>query len=113
MDNYINLIMIFTIGFVTAFFMTPFVRSLALKLNAIDIPKDERRVHHKPIPRLGGLAILGGFLMALVYYLVVVGVTDEVFNYKILGLLLGIIVIEIAGVWDDIKPIGAWTKLLF
>ena len=113
MDNYINLIMIFTIAFVTAFFMTPFVRTLALKLNAIDIPKDERRVHRKPIPRLGGLAILVGFLMALVYYLVVVGMNDDMFNRKIVGLLLGIIVIEFAGVWDDIKPIRAWTKLLF
>jgi len=114
MEAYINIIMIFSIAFVVAFFMTPFIKTLAVKVNAIDIPKDGRRVHNKPIPRLGGLAILTGFIMALIYYLVMVGLGDtEVFNGKILGLLLGIIIIEIAGVWDDIKPIRAWTKLIF
>ena len=113
MSDYINIIMIFSIAFVVSFFMTPFVKNLAIKLNAIDIPKDGRRVHNKPIPRLGGLAILSGFVMGLIYYLVMVGLEEVVFNSKILGLLLGIIIIEIAGVWDDIKPIRAWTKLLF
>jgi len=113
MNEYINIIMIFSIAFVVAFFMTPFVKNLAIKLNAVDVPKDNRRVHKTPIPRLGGLAILMGFLMALVYYFVIVGFDIAVFDRKILGLILGIIVIEIAGVWDDIKPIRAWTKLLF
>ena len=113
MNEYINIIMIFSIAFVVAFFMTPFVKNLAIKLNAVDVPKDNRRVHKKPIPRLGGLAIIMGFLMALIYYFVIVGFDIAVFDRKILGLILGIIVIEIAGVWDDIKPIRAWTKLLF
>ena len=114
MNEYVNIIMIFSIAFVVAFFMTPFVKNLAIKLNAVDVPKDNRRVHKKPIPRLGGLAILMGFVMSLVYYLIMVGLGNtDVFNSKILGLLLGIIIIEIAGVWDDIKPIRAWTKLLF
>ena len=113
MQDYINIIMIFSIAFVVSFFMTPFVKNLAVKLNAIDIPKDGRRVHNKPIPRLGGLAILVGFIMALIYYFIMAGLDIVVFNSKILGLLLGIIVIEFAGVWDDIKPIRAWTKLLF
>ncbi len=113
MKYYINIIMIFSVAFVVAFFMTPFVKALAIKVNAIDVPKDGRRVHNKPIPRLGGLAILAGFIMALIYYFIMVGLDEFVFNSKILGLLLGIIVIEIAGVWDDIKPIKAWTKLFF
>jgi len=114
MNEYVNIIMIFSIAFVVAFFMTPFVKNLAIKLNAIDVPKDNRRVHKTPIPRLGGLAILAGFIMALIYYLIMVGLNNtEVFNSKIIGLLLGIIIIEIAGIWDDIKPIRAWTKLLF
>jgi len=114
MEAYINIIIIFSIAFIVAFLMTPVVKKLAIKINAIDIPKDGRRVHNKPIPRLGGLAILTGFVAALIGYLVVAGTGNvEIFNSKILGLLLGIIIIEIAGVWDDIKPIRAWTKLLF
>lgn len=113
MNEYINIIMIFSIAFVVAFFMTPFVHKLAIKLKAMDVPKDDRRVHNKPIPRLGGIAILAGFLISLVGYFIMVGLDKDVFNGKILGLMLGIIVIEIAGVWDDIKPIRAWTKLIF
>ena len=39
---------------VVSFLMTPVVKSFAYKVGAIDVPKDERRMHHKPIPRLGG-----------------------------------------------------------
>ena len=45
---------------VVSFLMTPVVKSFAYKVGAIDVPKDERRMHHKPIPRLGGLAIFAG-----------------------------------------------------
>lgn len=114
MNDYISIIMIFSIAFITSFFMTPFVKALAVKFNAIDVPEDNRRVHKKPIPRLGGLAILIGFLMGLICYAVIIGFTDTmIFNGQILGLILGIVVIEFAGIWDDIKPIRAWTKLLF
>lgn len=114
MKDYIDIIMIFSIAFITAFFMTPFVKALAVKLNAIDVPNDSRRVHKKPIPRLGGLAILIGFIMGLVCYTIIVGFNDPtIFNSQILGLMLGVIVIQIAGVWDDIKPISAWQKLAF
>ena len=47
MSDYINIIMIFSIAFVVSFFMTPFVKNLAIKLNAVDVPKDNRRVHKK------------------------------------------------------------------
>ena len=40
-----------------SFTMTPPVRVLAYKIGAIDVPLDKRRMHKKPIPRIGGLAI--------------------------------------------------------
>ena len=46
-----------------AFTMTPIVRVLAFKIGAIDVPKDERRMHKKPIPRIGGLAIFFAFVI--------------------------------------------------
>ena len=42
---------------IVSFLMTPPVKSLAYKVGAIDVPKDNRRMHKTPIPRLGGLAI--------------------------------------------------------
>ena len=35
---------------VVSFLMTPVVKSFAYKVGAIDVPKDERRMHHKPSP---------------------------------------------------------------
>ena len=39
-----------------SFLTTPLVKSLAYRVGAIDVPKDNRRMHKKPVPRLGGLA---------------------------------------------------------
>ena len=52
-----NLIVVLLIAFVVAWIMTPICIKLAPKVGAIDIPKDERRMHTKPIPRFGGLAM--------------------------------------------------------
>ena len=40
-----------------AFAATPIVRVFAYKIGAVDVPKDDRRMHKKPMPLLGGLAI--------------------------------------------------------
>ena len=56
------LIFSFIIAFVFSFAVTPMVKRMAYKIKAIDIPKDGRRMHKRPIPRLGGLAIIFGFI---------------------------------------------------
>ena len=43
---------------VISYLASPFVKKLAFKIGAVDVPKDNRRMHKKPIPRLGGLAIV-------------------------------------------------------
>ena len=40
-----------------SFAATPLAKTLACKVGAIDVPKDNRRMHKVPIPRMGGLAI--------------------------------------------------------
>ena len=47
-------------AFAVSFLMCPLVKSFAYKIGAIDVPKDNRRMHKKPVPRLGGLAIFLG-----------------------------------------------------
>ena len=49
---------------VVCYLLLPLVKSFANKIGAIDVPKDARRMHRRPIPRLGGLAIFGGFLVS-------------------------------------------------
>jgi UDP-GlcNAc:undecaprenyl-phosphate GlcNAc-1-phosphate transferase len=47
------------------FVLTYPLRKLAPKLGFMDIPKDGRRMHTEPIPRIGGLAIYVAFLLAM------------------------------------------------
>ena len=42
-----------------SFLMSPLVKSFAYKVGAIDVPKDARRMHKVPVPRLGGLHSVG------------------------------------------------------
>ena len=51
-----------------AFAVTPLVKRLAQRVGAMDVPKDERRMHKIPIPRMGGLAIFFAFLIAVLCF---------------------------------------------
>ena len=48
---------------------TPVVKNLAAKVGAVDVPKDNRRMHDHPIPRMGGLAIFFGFVLSVLIIL--------------------------------------------
>ena len=58
----------FLLAFITAFVITPHTMRLAKRVGAIDIPND-RRVNKKPMPRLGGLAVIAGFFVSVIYLL--------------------------------------------
>ncbi len=81
---------------------TPVVRSLAFRVHAVDVPKDGRRMHDHPIPRMGGLAIFFGFLLSVTLFL---SMTPQ-----LSGMLLGSVVIVVLGVFDDIYALPALPK---
>ena len=81
------------VSMVVSFLMTPVVRSFAYKVGAIDVPKDSRRMHKVPVPRLGGLAIFSGFMISTLLF---VPMTPEMKS-----VLLGAVVIVVLGVIDD------------
>ncbi|MDD4599824.1 MAG: MraY family glycosyltransferase [Negativicutes bacterium] len=93
----------FTIALVVAYIATPQVISLATKAGAMDAP-DDRKVHTKPIPRMGGLAIYAGFVLAVLASMHV--------NREIFGLLAGGTFILIIGIIDDMVQLSAKVKLL-
>lgn len=96
-------VLAFIIAIVVAYILTPRVISLANKTGAMDAP-DERKVHSKPIPRIGGLAIYFAFMVAALF---TVDLTKEV-----VGLLTGATVILIVGIIDDFKSLPAKVKLM-
>ena len=85
-----------------ALITTPVVRSLAFRMGAVDVPKDARRMHNHPIPRMGGLAIFFGFILSV---LILLPLTTE-----LRGILLGSVVIVILGIFDDIYALPALPK---
>ena len=56
------------VALLISFISTPVVKSIAQRVGAMDIPKDNRRMHHHPIPRMGGLAIFLGFLLSALIF---------------------------------------------
>ena len=87
-----------------SFLTTPMVKSLAYRVGAIDVPKDNRRMHKVPIPRLGGLAIFIAFLLTVLIFADI--------DRQIRGILLGAVMIVVLGVLDDILTLKALPKLL-
>ncbi|TDP60537.1 glycosyltransferase family 4 protein [Aminicella lysinilytica] len=92
----------FFVAFFVALATTPFAIRLAPKIGAMDIPKDERRMHKKPMPRFGGLAIFVGVTVSLLVFLHG--------NEKIMAVIVGSVLIYSLGVVDDLKNLNAKLK---
>lgn len=87
-----------------ALITTPVVRSLAVRMGAVDIPKDGRRMHDHPIPRMGGLAIFFGFILSVLIF--------QTLTPALRGILLGSVIIVVLGILDDIYALPALPKFL-
>ena len=81
------------VALIVSFLMTPVVKSFAYKVGAIDVPRDARRMHKTPIPRLGGLAIFIGFMVSVFLFVDIRG--DRAMQSILLGAVV-IVVLEIA-----------------
>ena len=100
----IKLILCFSVAFGVSLASTPFVKVLAYKIGAIDVPKDARRVHDHPIPRLGGLAIFYGFLISVLCFATV--------DTQLKGIIIGCLIIVAVGIVDDVKQLSAKVKFV-
>ena len=106
----------FLLAFITAFVITPYTIRLAKKVGAVDIPND-RRVNKKPMPRLGGLAVIAGFLVSVIYLVISASIEGKInllednLNIKLLGILGGMLVLGIVCYIDDVKDIKPLVKL--
>ncbi len=90
------------IAFVIVVLLTPAVGGMARMLGVVDRP-DDRRVHKRPIPRLGGLAIFLGILVPSLAFLDLSGVMR--------GILLGAAVATVVGAVDDFRGLSPPVKL--
>ncbi len=97
--------LIFLTALLLAVWGTPAARWVAPRLGFIDLPA-ARRLHQRPIPRLGGAAMYLAALIALLIF-------RERFNtYQAVGILLGATLVSFFGLWDDRRSLSPAIKLL-
>lgn len=108
----------FLLAFITAYVITPYTIRFAKKVGALDIPKESRKIHKKPMPRLGGLAVIAGFAVSVIYLLVVMSVEhtinlfgSEQYYIKLIGFFSGIVILGAFCFIDDLKGINPFVKL--
>lgn len=106
-QDFMRILAALVTALIAALAATPLVRALAIRIGAIDVPKDARRMHKKPIPLIGGLAIFFGFsLSAGIFYSIFFGLDRQAITVWFGGLF-----IVALGVIDDMIALNPWVKL--
>jgi UDP-GlcNAc:undecaprenyl-phosphate GlcNAc-1-phosphate transferase len=100
--NEIEAVAGFAVAAVVTLVTTPLTARLAVRVGAIDLPRD-RDLHEAPVPLLGGLAILAGLLVASAIFIPLDGETR--------GILGGALLVGIVGVFDDLYDLPPALKL--
>ena len=95
----------FLIATLISFFSTPIVRKLAIKIGAVDIPKDDRRVHTEAMPFLGGIAIFASVVITVLLFLPL--------DRSTFAILMGSTLIVMSGILDDLRDLSPKKKLAF
>ena len=100
--------------------LTYYIKALATKLKLVDQPSP-RKIHYKPIPRLGGVAIVLAFLIVLAGYTFASGrlafspFKIWMVDKHLVGVVTGLLVLLIVGFFDDVRGMGikAYKKLFW
>jgi UDP-GlcNAc:undecaprenyl-phosphate GlcNAc-1-phosphate transferase len=92
------------VSFFVSFASTPIVKKFAVRIGAMDVPKDDRRMHNIPIARIGGLAIFFGFMVGVLLFADI--------NTEVRGILIGSVNIVVMALIDDLINLKAWIKLI-
>lgn len=108
----------FMIAFLASFMATPHTIKIARKLGAVDTPKDDRRINKVTMPRLGGLAVILGFFISVIYLLITLSIETKIdlmqndMLTKLIGFAVGALIIGITCFIDDVKGVHALVKLI-
>ena len=92
----------FFLAFAVTFLLTPVAIWIAPKIGAMDIPKDNRRMHNHAIPRFGGFAIYIGSMVSLYVFLG--------WTIYFRAIFIGGSLIYLLGLIDDLRGLRAMTK---
>ena len=110
----LQFILVLIATFLISLILTPFVRLLAFKIDAVDYP-NARRINKKPMPSAGGLAILLAFTIATVVLLPMITkgyVAKTSYLTYTLPVVVGGWIIGLTGLIDDVKELSPRLKML-
>lgn len=113
--NWLWLLLLGAVSFVTALIVTPLVRELSLRYGLMDHPDGVRHFHVKAVPRTGGLPVAISYLapfvllLALQFSGVAAALKNLPFDWE---LPVAALVVLITGLLDDIRGLKPWQKLL-
>ncbi|MGC9332837.1 MAG: MraY family glycosyltransferase [Anaerolineae bacterium] len=97
--------LIFASALVLAVGTTPVVRQVALRMGITDRPS-ARKIHVNPIPLLGGLAIYGAFIAAVILF------GNRFRLNELISILVGASLMSFLGMWDDRRSLSPTFKLI-
>ena len=103
-------VLLFMASFILSFVFTPFVRLFCLKLRLLDMPS-RRKIHEHALPRLGGVAVIISFATTLLLAFLWDQNFKNIFSSRIAGLFIGILLLAILGLLDDVYGIRPMVKL--
>jgi UDP-GlcNAc:undecaprenyl-phosphate GlcNAc-1-phosphate transferase len=109
-----TVLVVFLISLVLSLILTPMAAWLGRKLGAMDIP-NERKVHSRPIPRSGGLAICMAFVLTLIFTRLAPGNMAHTVSLRYDSILpfAGMLTAFGVGAVDDFHRLGPKVKFLF
>jgi UDP-GlcNAc:undecaprenyl-phosphate/decaprenyl-phosphate GlcNAc-1-phosphate transferase len=108
-------IVAFTLSLVFSLFLTPFIRNMAHRFKLVQAPEGGRNIHKKPIPRLGGIAILISMWVPLISMFLWNNDISTALRHDtslLTSLVGGTLILGFIGVWDDLVGVRAIIKLL-
>ena len=122
---YLIIVILFLSSFLTSLLLVPLFRKLAWKKGVLDIP-EERKIHRKPIPLLGGVAIFVSFYLVwgigLLFLLIAPRFFPSFSPYlpplskevsRLTPLFLSGTLMLLVGLRDDLKPLTPFHKIIF
>jgi UDP-GlcNAc:undecaprenyl-phosphate GlcNAc-1-phosphate transferase len=107
---------VFAVPLLLAFLLTPLVERMARRLGFVDYPREPRRLHEAPTPKLGGIALLIPFLVAVGLSLILYPPSvqpepDPSEPLRLAGLIIGSLLVFLMGVYDEKQELSAWPQL--
>ena len=101
----------FILSFILVGALTPLMRKVAIEKSIFDIPNSVHKTHTFPTPYLGGVAIMIGVVLVLLMSALLSA--DPINHLRLLlSVLTPALLLGILGLWDDLKGLAAYPRLL-